>query len=99
MNTEYSRQFVKEAQKLTGKYKASLQSIVVEIKNATEIKEIKNCTKLVGFENSLRIRFGDYRIILRYDNPNTVVLELLLSRGDIYKKANEINLKRKDQEY
>lgn len=98
MKTDYSKQFVKAAQKLTGKYKSSLQRIVLEIKKAEDLSEVKNCIKLVGFEHSYRIRFGEHRIILRKNNnENVIVFELLLSRGDIYKKANELNLRKKDK--
>lgn len=98
MKVEYSKQFVKAAYKLTGKYKKSLQKIISEIKLAQQIHEVKNCIKLAGFENSYRIKMGEYRLVFILKViDQTVMLELLLSRGEIYRKKAEMNLKKKDR--
>lgn len=87
MNVEYSKQFIKAAQKLSGKYKKSLQRVVVEIKQSKDISEVTDCIKLSGIPHTYRLKMGDYRIvfILRIVE-HIVFFELLLSRGEVYKK-------------
>lgn len=58
MKVEYSKQFVKVAYKLTGKYKISLQRIIAEVKQANDVADITDCVMMVGFQNSYRIKMG-----------------------------------------
>ena len=96
MNVEYSRQFEKAAYKLTGKYKKSLKRIIIEVKQAKSIAEVSGCTKLVSLKQYYRIRMGDYRLIILLKMVNdTVIFEILLSRGEIYNKENKRSLRRK----
>ncbi len=97
MNVEYSKQFVKAAYKLSGKYKSSLQKIVIEVKSAKNINELTNCVKMVGLQQSYRIKMGDYRLVLILKLIDEVVtFQLLLSRGDVYKKEHELNLRKRE---
>jgi mRNA interferase RelE/StbE len=90
MKVEYSKQFANAAYKLTGKYKESLKRNISEVKRADFITDVAGCTKLVSFRNSYRIRMGDYRLILLLKIVNeTVIFELLLSRGEIFNKENK----------
>ncbi len=99
MRVEYSKQFVKAAYKLTGKYKQSLKRTIDQVILAQDIKELTNCIKMVGFENSYRLKMGDYRLILIVKIiENMAIFELLLSRGEIYRKEHEMNLRKKDKE-
>lgn len=99
MKVEYSRQFVKAAYKLSSKYKTSLQRIISDVLAANHVNEIPNCVKLVGLQNAYRIRMGDYRLIFIFKVVDQVVFfELLLSRGEVYQKANEMKLRRKEKE-
>ena len=99
MKVEYSKQFVKAAYQLTGKYKISLQRIIAEVMQANDVADLTNCIKMVGFRNSYRIKMGDYRLIFIFKVVDQVVLfELLLSRGEIYRKEHEMNLRKKDKE-
>ncbi len=99
MKVEYSKQFVKAAYKLSGKYKLSLQRIIVEVMQANDVADLTNCIKMVGFQNSYRIKMGDYRLIYIFKVVDQVVLfELLLSRGEIYRKEHEMNLRKKEKD-
>jgi mRNA-degrading endonuclease RelE of RelBE toxin-antitoxin system len=96
MNVEYSRQFFKAAQKLTGKYRVSLKKIICEVKLAGNFHEVPGCKKLVTFRDHYRIKMGDYRlIILLIVKENSAVFELLVSRGEVYNKENEKQLRKK----
>ena len=99
MKVEYSKQFVKAAYKLTGKYKLSLKRIVSEVMQANDVTDLTNCIKMVGFKNSYRIKMGDYRLILVFKVIEDVILfELLLSRGEVYRKEHELNLRKKEKD-
>ena len=99
MKIEYSKQFVKAAYKLTGKYKISLQKIISEVKLAKDLADMTNCIKMVGFQNSYRIKMGDYRLIFIFKVVDQVgIFELLLSRGEVYRKEHEMNLRKKEKE-
>ena len=99
MKVEYSKQFVKAAYQLTGKYKISLQRIIAEVMQANNVADLTNCIKMVGFRNSYRIKMGDYRLIFIFKVVDHVtIFELLLSRGEIYRKEHEINLRKKGKE-
>jgi mRNA-degrading endonuclease RelE of RelBE toxin-antitoxin system len=96
MNVEYSRQFVKAAFLLTGKYKESLRRIVMEVKHSDNLTGIKNCVHMVGFQHAYRIKMGDYRVVLQKKQENLAVFELLVSRGEVYKKEYFKALRKKD---
>ena len=99
MNVEYSRQFVKAAYKLTGKYKKSLQHILKEVMQVEDLANLSDCIKMVGSQNSYRIKIGDYRLIFIYRVENQVItFELLLSRSEIYRKEHELNLRKKEKD-
>lgn len=98
MNVLYSKSFIKAAHKLSGKYKNTLQDIIIEVKAAKSIEELTDCKKLTNFSNAYRIRIGDYRafFILTIVN-NTVNFEYLINRGDAYNKEYIKNLRKKDK--
>ncbi len=97
MKVEYSRQFMKASYKLSGKYITSLQKIISEIKSTRNVSDVTDCIKLAGYLHTYRIKMGDYRMIFTMKEEDTAVFQLLLSRGDIYKKGNEEQLRRKDR--
>jgi mRNA-degrading endonuclease RelE of RelBE toxin-antitoxin system len=99
MKVEYSKQFVKAAYKLTGKYKISLQRIIAEVMQADDVADLTNCIKMAGFQNSYRIKMGYYRLIFILQVIDRVaIFELLLSRGEVYRKEHEMNLRKKEKE-
>jgi mRNA-degrading endonuclease RelE of RelBE toxin-antitoxin system len=84
MIVEYSKQFVKSAYKLKGKYKTSLQKIITEVRQAKDVAEVTNCIKMAGLQNSYRIKMGGYRLIFIVKVIDQVAFfELLLSRGEV----------------
>ena len=56
MTVEYSKQFVKAAKKLTGKYKESLINLIIEVKKADSVYSVSDCIKLTGYQNIYRIK-------------------------------------------
>ena len=99
MKVEYSKQFVKAAYKLSGKYKISLQRIIHEVKAANNLADVTDCIKMVGLQQSYRIKMGDYRLVFIVKIIDDVaIFQLLLSRGEIYKKEYETLLRKKEKE-
>ncbi len=97
MNVEYSKQFIKASTKLSGKTLSSLRNVIKEVKQSNSIDELTNCKKLSGYNNSYRIRVGDYRALFVFRIINdTVFFEYLVSRGQAYSKGIMINLRDKD---
>jgi mRNA interferase RelE/StbE len=58
--------------------------IIEEIESANSLLDINNIKKLSGDKISYRIRLGDYRLGIFYEN-NTVELVRFVHRKDIYK--------------
>lgn len=98
MNIQYSKAFIKSAQKLTGKYKIALSRKIEEVKNVPNVEKLTECKKLEGFEHTYRIRMGSYRafFILVIVN-NTVCFEYLVSRGEAYNKEYLKSLGKKEK--
>lgn len=60
MKVDYSKEFEKSLKKLSGKMLDSIRRVITEVKQAENIKDITDCTKLVGYSNIVRIRFHFY---------------------------------------
>lgn len=90
MNVDYSKAFIKAAQKLSGKMRLRLSQVIDEVERAQRIDEITNCVKLVNFDNTYRIRINNYRAIFIHieKENNLVVFEVLVSRGQVYTKKS-----------
>ena len=98
MKVEYSKQFVKAAYKLSGRYKVSLQRIINEVKAAKDVVHVTDCIKMVGLQQSYRIKMGDYRLVFIVKIiDNVAIFQLLLSRGEVYKKEYETLLRKKEK--
>lgn len=98
MKIQYSKAFIKSAQKLTGKYKIALFRKIEEVKNATNVEKLTECKKLIGFENTYRIRLGYYRaFFILIIEDNVVCFEYLVNRGDAYNKEYLKSLSKKDK--
>jgi mRNA interferase RelE/StbE len=85
MEIVYLESFNKEILKIKDKnLKEKIADIIDEIENAQSITEIRNLKKLTGYKYHYRIRVGDYRIGI-YFNNNKLELARFMHRKDIYK--------------
>lgn len=86
MNTEYLPSFLKELKNLksTPYYKAIYTVVFKRIPKFTDLTDIKNIKKLQGYENAYRIKVGDYRIGIIYQNE-TITFWRVLHRKEIYR--------------
>ena len=85
MNIGVNKVFLKELAKLPAKDRLKVEKLLfAEVENYKSLAQIPNCKKLKGYRNYFKIRFGDYRAGLRFEN-NTLFFERILHRKDIYK--------------
>ena len=90
MNVEYLDKFYKDIDKISSKIvKKKIIELIQHIENSSDISQISNVKKLVGFTNAYRIRIGDYRIgdyrIGIFFQDDIVIFARILHRKDIYK--------------
>lgn len=85
MNIQVNRVFLKELSKLPAKERFKVEKLLFEeVESYNSLAQIPNIKKLKGYRNFYKIRFGDYRAGLRFEN-NILVFERILHRKDIYK--------------
>jgi len=85
MNIQVNRVFLKELAKLPVKERLKVEKLLFEeVENYKSHAQIPGFKKLKGYRNYYKIRFGDYRAGLRFEN-NTLYFERILHRKDIYK--------------
>jgi len=64
--------------------RAAIDAVIIAIIEARVIADIRNIKKLKGHSTAYRIRVGDYRIGILFED-NTVNIMRILPRKDIYK--------------
>lgn len=85
MEILFTKQFNREIGKLNDKKLAvKLESIIAKAKIVKHISELENVKKLTGFKNAYRIRMGDYRIGIVFQN-DSITFAAFGHRKDIYK--------------
>jgi mRNA interferase RelE/StbE len=85
MNILVNKAFLKELTKIPKKERLRVEKLVFEdVENYSNLTQIPNIGKLKGYSNYFKIRIGDYRIGLKY-NDDTLIFERILHRKDIYK--------------
>lgn len=86
MNYDISKTFKKEYEKLRNKKLASeILDTIENIENASDIRDIKNLSHIIGNKTAYRIRIGDYRIGVFYEN-DCIELACFDHRSKIYKR-------------
>jgi len=85
MNVEFRKSFEKDLLKIL---KADLlprvQEVIERVEQAEQLSEISNLKKLKGETDYYRIRVGDYRIGIKF-NDSVVYFIRILHRKEIYR--------------
>lgn len=106
MIVRYSKSFEKSVRKLSGKMLESVTNMITEVISAESLNDITNCKRLSGFDNVYRIRVGDLRALLLFtiiqdvdsDTPEEIIVfEYLVSRGQVYSKKINDQLRQLDK--
>jgi mRNA interferase RelE/StbE len=85
MKIDYRKRFLKDLSKIPSKTRMRMEKFVFEeLPIANSIFELRKIEQLKGYASYHKIRFGSYRIGLKFENE-TVILERALHRKDIYR--------------
>jgi len=86
VNTEYLPSFLKDLKALrsTPAYDSIKTLVLKIIPNCSTLEEVRNLTKLTGYESAYRIRVGDYRIGL-FVEQDTITFARVMHRKEIYR--------------
>jgi mRNA-degrading endonuclease RelE of RelBE toxin-antitoxin system len=80
-----TKTFVKQLKLCPAYIQEGTKLILLSLEKAKELKEVPAVKKLVGHTHYYRIRVGDYRIGIRFEKPDLLIMTIL-HRGTIYKK-------------
>lgn len=99
MKVDFSKEFIKALDKLSGKIHHSIVEAINNVIDAQTLEEINNCRKIESLNNVYRIKIGSKRAFfvlhLQIDG-NLVKFEYLVSRGEAYDKKNMERLRKRD---
>jgi mRNA interferase RelE/StbE len=85
VKVEFRESFAKDLKGIKNKNLLKRAKEVIElVEQADSLTSISNLKKLKGGGNYFRLRVGDYRVGLAFEN-DTVILVRFLNRKDIYK--------------
>lgn len=99
MRVDFSKDFAKALDKLSGKIFESVREAINNVIDANSLDEIQNCKKIETLNSVYRIRIGSRRafFVLHIELEGDLVkFEYLVSRGEAYDKKNMERLRRKD---
>lgn len=99
MKVQYSKEFAKAMNKLSGKVLKSAVAAINEVIDARSIEEITDCKKIESLNNVYRIRIGNRRafFVLHIEIEGDIVkFEYLFNRGEAYDKKNMEKLRSRD---
>lgn len=79
------KRFLKELADLPAKDRKRIEVFVFEeLKDCNTFNNVKGIEKLTGYTSFYKIRFGDYRVGIRFENDE-FTLERVMHRKEIYK--------------
>jgi mRNA interferase RelE/StbE len=82
---EYRKKFLKELSQLPSSQRIAIEKFVFkELPELTNISESHKIESMRGYKNFYKVRFGDYRIGLRFIG-DLLMIERVLHRKEIYR--------------
>lgn len=99
MKVDFSKDFTKALDKLSGKLHNSVVEAINNVIDASTIDDINNCRKIETLNNVYRIKIGSKRafFVLHIEMDGDLAkFEYLVSRGEAYAKKNMERLKKRD---
>lgn len=78
MNIQYSKRAVKAINSMDKRTKQRIKIAIEELPQG-------DVRTLVGSRGSYRLRVGDWRIIFSYPSKDTILIEKIAPRGEVYK--------------
>src|SRR5262249_17510934 len=81
----FERSFLKDVEGIDEKgVRLQIENIISEIENAQQLNVLHHLKKIKGHKSAYRIRIGNYRLGLFYED-HTAIFYRILYRKDIYK--------------
>lgn len=79
---------LKEAERELDELPKKIQNKIRErIKTLADFPNVRNCIKIMGHENTFRLRVGKYRALFKvYGNKRVIVVTEIGHRGRFYKR-------------
>lgn len=99
MRVDFSKDFAKAIDRLSGKIYESVRDAINNVIDATSLEDIHNCKKIETLNSVYRIRIGSKRafFVLHLEIEGDLVkFEYLLNRGEAYDKKNIEKLRNRD---
>lgn len=99
MKVDFSKDFIKSLDKLSGKIHKSIVEAINNVIDANSLDGISNCRKIEGLNSVYRIKIGSHRaffVLHVLIDGDLVKFEYLVSRGEAYDKKNMARLKKRD---
>lgn len=99
MKVDFSKDFTKALDKLSGKIHHSVVEAINNVIDAQTLDDISNCRKIETLDNVYRLKIGSKRafFVLHIQiDGDLAKFEYLVSRGEAYDKKNMERLRKKD---
>lgn len=99
MKVDFSKDFTKALDNLSGKIHHSVVEAINNVIDANSLEEISNCRKIESLNSVYRIRIGSKRafFVLHIQiDGDLVKFEYLVSRGESYDKKNMERLRKRN---
>jgi len=85
MKVTFEKRFLKDLQKIKEKeVKQKVKEIIINLEDCDFFSDITSIKKIKGYVNFYRIRTGNYRLGIFYDN-NEIRLVRFLHRKEVYR--------------
>ncbi len=84
MKIEFKTSFVRDIKKMDNSTKSQIEELILNVEKAENLLEINNIKKLSGYKTFFRIKIGEFRVGMCFEN-DTVFFVRCLNRKDIYK--------------
>ena len=85
MNINFNKRFLKDLSKIPSKERIKIEEFVFnDLEVFNSIQEVGKIEKLQGYENYYKMRFGNYRVGLKFED-DILSIERVLHRKEIYK--------------
>lgn len=99
MKVDFSKDFTKALDKLSGKIHHSIVEAINEVIDAKCLENISNCRKIETLNSVYRIKIGSKRAVFVlhiHIDGDIVKFEYLVSRSEAYNKKNMERLGKRD---
>lgn len=85
MQISYSKKFLKQLADIPAEFRHKIEQFAfVELPKATSLAELGKVEKLHGYAGYYKVRFGNYRLGVHFEN-DVVTVKTVMHRREIYK--------------